>query len=176
MVGGRPQGPAGIDPYRRLRAHSIVVGLSRLGMGHGRRGTRSRLSQALRLGDGAQRSHPPNHAEGRGQRHLSHRHVDRLPAASAGYGTLAGTDESRRRQTALASRRYRRHLQAWTATAPHHRPAAAGLRRKNSAWRTTMACKLCVATALAVAVFTAAGALSAPALQAADLEVKIDQF
>jgi amicyanin len=39
-----------------------------------------------------------------------------------------------------------------------------------------MAWKLCVATALAVAVFTAAGALSALALQAADLEVKIDQF
>ncbi len=39
-----------------------------------------------------------------------------------------------------------------------------------------MAWKLCVATALAVAVFTTAGALSAPALQAADLEVKIDQF
>jgi plastocyanin len=35
-----------------------------------------------------------------------------------------------------------------------------------------MACKLCVATALAVAVFTAAGALSA----SADMEVKIDQF
>ena len=39
-----------------------------------------------------------------------------------------------------------------------------------------MAWKLCVATALAVAVFTTAGALSAPALQAADPKVKIDQF
>jgi amicyanin len=39
-----------------------------------------------------------------------------------------------------------------------------------------MAWKLCVAIALAVAVFTAAGVLSAPALQAGDLEAKIDQF
>ena len=39
-----------------------------------------------------------------------------------------------------------------------------------------MTCKLCVVTALAVAVFSAAFAVSAPALQAADLKVKIDQF
>jgi 3',5'-cyclic AMP phosphodiesterase CpdA len=57
-----------------------------------------------RIGDGAQRSHPPNHAESRRQRHLSHRYVDRLPAARAGRGTFAGTDESRRRQAALGSR------------------------------------------------------------------------
>ena len=73
----------------------LWYGISSMGLGHRRCGARSRLSQALRLGHGTQRSHPPNHAECRGQRHLSHRHVDRLPAASAGCGTLAGTDESR---------------------------------------------------------------------------------
>ena len=99
--------------------------LSGLGLGHRRRRARARLSQALRVGDGAQRPHPPDHAEGRGQRHLSHRHVDRLPATGAGHGALAGTDESRRRQAALAARRHRRHLQARAATARDHRPAAA---------------------------------------------------
>src|SRR6516164_8631150 len=38
MAGGRSQGPGGIDPNRRLRAHSAVVGLSRLGLGHRGRG------------------------------------------------------------------------------------------------------------------------------------------
>jgi 3',5'-cyclic AMP phosphodiesterase CpdA len=34
------------------------------GLGHRRRSARARLSQALRVGDGAQRPHPSNHAEG----------------------------------------------------------------------------------------------------------------
>ena len=119
------KGRVGIDPDRRVRAHSAVDGLSGMGLGHRRRRARARLSQALRLGDGAQRPHPPDHAEGRGQRHVSHRHVDRLPAAGAGRGTLAGTDEGRRRQAARAARRYRRHLQARAAAARDHRPAAA---------------------------------------------------
>jgi hypothetical protein len=85
--------PRGIDPDRRLRAHFIVERLSGLGLGHRGRGARARLSQALRIGDGAQRSHPSGHAENRGQRHLSHCHVHRLPAAGAGHGTLAGAGE-----------------------------------------------------------------------------------
>ena len=51
-------------------------------------------------------------------------------AASAGRSTLAGTDEGRRRQAAFASRRYRCHFQAWTATPRDHRPASAALRRE----------------------------------------------
>jgi calcineurin-like phosphoesterase family protein len=81
---------------------------------------RARLSQALRVGDGAQRSHPPNHAEGREQRHLSHRHVDRLSAASTGHSAFTGAAESRGRQAALAARHHRRHLQARAATARDH--------------------------------------------------------
>ena len=42
------------------------------------------LSQALRLGHRAQRPHPPGDAEGRRQRHLPHRALDRVPAARAG--------------------------------------------------------------------------------------------
>ena len=41
-------------------------------------------AQALRLGDRAQRPHPSGDAEGRRQRHLPHRALDRVPAAGAG--------------------------------------------------------------------------------------------
>ena len=58
--------------------------LPAMGMGDRRRRARARLAQALRLGDGAQRPHPPDHAEGRRQRHVPHRDVDRVPAAGAG--------------------------------------------------------------------------------------------
>ena len=88
------KGRSASTPDRRLRAYSVVDRLSALGLGHRGRRARARLSQAFRLGDGAQRPHPSDHAEGRRQRDLSHRHVDRLPAAGAGRGTLAGTDES----------------------------------------------------------------------------------
>src|SRR5215472_1787739 len=176
MAGGRPQGSAGIDPDRRVRAHSVVVGLSGLGLGHRGRGARARLSQALRVGDGAQRSHPPNHAEGRGQRHVPHRHVDRLSAASAGHSAFTGPAESRGRQVALASRRYRHHFQTRAATARDHRQAAAGLRRKNSIMRTTMTRKICVAAVFAAATLAAMAMFAAQSAQAANTEVQIDQF
>ena len=44
---------------------------------------RARLSEAFRLGDRAERPHPPDHPEGRRQHHLSYRGVDRVPAAGA---------------------------------------------------------------------------------------------
>ena len=145
------------------------------GWGTRRRGTCSRLSQALRIGNRAQRSYSPNHAEGRGLRHVSHRHVDRLSAASAGRSTLAGTDEGRRRQAAFASRRYRCHLQAWTATPRDHRPAAAALRR-DVRIMTAPASHLAIAAALAVTVFTVATAVPVASAQVLDKEVHTDQF
>ena len=60
------------------------------------------LRQTLRLGHRAQRPHPPGDAEGRGQRHLPHRALDRLPAARAGHGALAGPDEGRGRRSCAA--------------------------------------------------------------------------
>ena len=47
------------------------------------------LPEALRLGDGAQRPHPPGDAEGRGQRRLPHRALDGLPAAGARHRAVA---------------------------------------------------------------------------------------
>ena len=85
----RPQGPLGVAADRRLRAHAAVDGLSGVGLGHRRRRAGARLPQALRLGHRAQRPHPPGHAEGRRQRHLPHRALDRLPAARARHGAVA---------------------------------------------------------------------------------------
>ena len=60
------------------------------------------LSQALRLGDRAQRPHPPGDAEGRRQRHLPHRPLDRISAAGAGHRAIAGADEGRRTTSCAA--------------------------------------------------------------------------
>ncbi len=64
-----------------LRAHAAVDDLRALGLGHrGCRGAHG-AAQALRLGDRAQRPHPPDRAEGRGQHHLPHGPLHRLSAA-----------------------------------------------------------------------------------------------
>ena len=83
MARRRCQRPLGLAAHRGVRAYPAMDGLSAMGLGHGRRRQGARLSQALRLGHRAQRPHPPGDAEGRGQRHLPHRALDRLSAAGA---------------------------------------------------------------------------------------------
>ncbi len=78
------KGTLGLDPDRGVRPHPALGGLSEMGLGHRRRRPRARYSQALRLGDRAQRPHPSGDAEGRRQRRLPHRALDRVPAAGAG--------------------------------------------------------------------------------------------
>ena len=46
MARRRPEGRSAIDADRRLRAHPALVGLSRMGLGHGRRGTGARVSSS----------------------------------------------------------------------------------------------------------------------------------
>src|SRR6267378_6680544 len=124
------QGTFEIDADRGVRPYPAMDGLSDLGLGH--RGWRPRagLPQGLRLGDGAQRSHPPGDAEGRRQRHLPHRALDRVPAAGARHRALARADEGRRRQAARPARRGQHQLQARRSAPRHHRHPAAGLKRK----------------------------------------------
>ena len=69
---------------RRLRAHPALDRLCRLGLGHRRRHASADAPEAVRLGDGAQRAHPPDRAEGRRQHDLPHRTLDRVSAAGAG--------------------------------------------------------------------------------------------
>ena len=99
------------------------------GWGTRRRRPGAVLSQALRLGDRAQRPHPSGDAEGRGQRHVPHRALDRLSAAGAGHRSLARAAEGPRRPAAHHARHRQRHVQAERAAARDHRHAAARLRR-----------------------------------------------
>src|SRR5580700_2356928 len=87
-------------PGHRLRPHSALVDLSRLGLGHGRQRAGAFIFEALRLGHRAQRPHPPDHAKSGRQRNLSHRRVHRVPSARAGQGRFTGHDESSGRTTA----------------------------------------------------------------------------
>ena len=78
-----------------VRAHPVVVGLSGVGLGHRRQRPRVVLSEAIRIGLGAERPHSSGDAEGRRERDVPHGDVDRVPAAGARRGTVAGTDEGR---------------------------------------------------------------------------------
>ncbi len=118
------KGRSASTPDRRVRPHPALDRLSGLGLGHRRRRTGALISQALRLGDGAQRPHPPSDAEGRRQRHLPHRALDRVSAAGAGHRAFARTDESPRRQAAQHARHRQCHVQAKRAAARDHRHAA----------------------------------------------------
>ena len=89
----RPQGPLGGSSRSSSSRTSRCGRLSGMGMGHRRWRAGPWLPQALRLGDRAQRSHSSGHAEGRGQRDLSHRALDRVPAARAWHGAVARPDK-----------------------------------------------------------------------------------
>ena len=75
-------------------------------------GAGARLSVALRLGDRAQRPHPSIDAEGRRQRHVPHRPLDGVPAASPRNGASAGTETRARGRIAQMARRSRSGLLA----------------------------------------------------------------
>ena len=79
------QAPEEQHADRRLRAHPALVGVSGLGLGHRRQRPGARLSEAIWIGVGAERTHPPGDAEGRRTRHVSHGDVDGVSAARTGY-------------------------------------------------------------------------------------------
>ncbi len=91
---------------------------------------KSKSTPVVLFGDGAQRPHPSGDAEGRGQRHLPYRALDRLPAAGAGHRPLARTDEGRRRQASRPVGRRQHQLQAKQPAPRHHRHPAAGLKNQ----------------------------------------------
>ena len=101
VAGKRRQAPQGQHADRRLRPHPALDGLSRLGMGHRRQRAGAQLSEALRLGKRAQRTHPPDDAESGRQRDIPHRLLDRLPATEARRSAISGPDESSRRPVAV---------------------------------------------------------------------------
>ena len=77
-----------------VRAHSVVVGISRMGMGDGRQRAGFELSAEIWIRVGVERAHPPDHAEGGGECDVSHGDVHGISSAAAGEGGFAGADES----------------------------------------------------------------------------------
>ena len=76
--------------HRGVRAHSACGRFIRSGVGGRRIARRRSISQAIRIGHGTQRPHPPGDAEGGRQRHISHRDVDRISAAAPGKAHSPG--------------------------------------------------------------------------------------
>ena len=77
---------------------AAVDDLRAVGLGNPGRRPRARLREALRLGDRAQRPHPPDHSEGRGQRHLPYRGFDGISAARTRHRSRSWSDEGGARQ------------------------------------------------------------------------------
>ena len=98
------QAPQEQHADRRVRAHSALVGVSGMGLGHRRQRAGAVVSEAVRLGVGAERPHPSGDAEGRRARHVPHGDVDRVPAAGARHRAVARTDEGGGRPAAEGAR------------------------------------------------------------------------
>src|SRR5574338_50403 len=105
-----------VDVDRGVRAHPLVDGLCRLGLGHGRLSRGPEAPRAVRLGYDPQRTHPPDYAESGRPHCLSHGPFDRLPAARAGHGTVAGPAQGPGRSASRDARHHRRRVRARTGS------------------------------------------------------------
>ncbi len=83
-------------PDSRFCSYASLDNLFRLGMGYGRCRSGAFVPEAIRLGHGSQRTHPPDDAEDRRQYHIPHCNVNGIPPAGSGYRTRSWTDESAR--------------------------------------------------------------------------------
>ena len=100
---------------RGVRTHSALVGLSGLGLGHARQRAGAGLSEEVRFGDGAERSHPPDHAEGRRKRDISYRDVDGVSPTATGQSGFSRTDESPGGAVEERARNHGCQLRPWAA-------------------------------------------------------------
>src|SRR5438874_2700097 len=100
---------SGLSSYaaRSLCARAALDCLSGVGMGHRRFRTGAWTGQTIRIGDSPERPHPPDHAKSGRQHCVSHRDVDGVSAAGAGYSVCTWTDEGRARETQELARRNR---------------------------------------------------------------------
>ena len=118
---------------------------TRVGLGHRGRSAGARLSQAVRLGDRAQRPHPPDHAEGGGQRDVPHRAVHRLPAARPRRGTRRRVRSRCRWRSCAACWACGRcatrpAATAWRWSTPRSREAASRSAAAGGSWRWRAGC------------------------------------
>ena len=97
---------------RRAGASAAMDGVRAMGLGHRRFGPRARLSETVRLGHRAQRPHPPDHAEGRGQYDLPHRDEHGLSATRPRHRARPRSDAGAAGTAPQATRAARRRLRA----------------------------------------------------------------
>src|SRR5215831_11859269 len=90
MAGERREVPLQKHAYRCFCAYSPVECLSRMGMGYRRQRAGTGLPEEIRIGDGFERAHPPDYAEDRRQRDISHRDVHCLPQPAPGSAPSPG--------------------------------------------------------------------------------------
>ena len=100
---------------RGIRTHPVVVGVSGLGLGHAGQRAGAGLSEEVRIRDGAERSHPPDHAKGRRKRDVSYRDVNGLSPTAAGQGGFSRTDESPGGAVEERAWNHRCQLRPWAA-------------------------------------------------------------
>ena len=148
------------------------------------------LPEEIRFGDGAERAHSPDHAEGRRQSDISYRDVDGISATAAGQGRFSRTDESAGGTVAHPAGNYRCQLCAGAALTGvgGFRPGVGHVRQarkdqaredlsmtKSNAWFGSLAIPAMIAVLLLLAgsISVTANA-DQPAVSAA--EVKIDNF
>ena len=101
---------------------------SGLGLGHGGRRAGAVVSEEVRLGDGAERPHPPDDAEGGRQRDVPHRALHRVSAAGARIGEKPGADGGAGRRAEAVPRDCQRQPGFVEGAARHRRYAARRLR------------------------------------------------
>ena len=97
----------------------LWVAYSAMGLGHRGWRTGTELFEEVRVGDGAERPHPPGAAEGGRARGVSYRALDCVSAAGAGHCEGAGTDVGAAERAAAVPRGLR--ASAWCRRRRHWR-------------------------------------------------------
>ncbi len=82
--------PGVLDADRGLRPHAAVRRLRPLGLGHRRRAGRAGTAAPLRLGDGAERPHPPGDHQDRGNLTFHTARSTAYPAGGGGHARGLG--------------------------------------------------------------------------------------
>ncbi len=103
----------------RICSCPAVGGVSGLGLGHGRQRARNELSETLRLRHRAERPHSPDHAEGGGQHHVPHRHLDGVSSTQTRRSAITWSYESPHGTTTEPAGTHPSDLRQWPARAGH---------------------------------------------------------
>src|SRR5882724_4704054 len=112
MAGRRREAFEAQHTDRRVRAHSAVVGVSRVGLGYRGQCPGPGVLEEVWIRDGAERAYSSDDAESRRQRDFSYGGFHRVSAATTRQSGFAGTDESASLATQERPGNYGRQLRS----------------------------------------------------------------